>query len=129
MAPRAGTAGIHTTIFNQRRTVSPRCVGSVLRVLRNLMNHGSERFGKSRLESRFSHGSCVMRSSQSIVPETGQDVYLVLDDFGRPVGRAWRETAEEDANHETLIRDLMDINIPVPRASSLSIPPRAGRAM
>jgi hypothetical protein len=49
-----------------------------------------------------------MRSSQSIVPETGQDVYLVLDDFGRPVGRAWRETAEEDANHETLIRDLMD---------------------
>ena len=33
---------------------------------------------------------------------------LVLDDFGGRLGRAWRETAEEDANHETLIRDLMD---------------------
>ena len=42
-----------------------------------------------------------------MVPEI-QDVYLVLDDFGGRVGRAWRETAEEDANHETLIRDLMD---------------------
>jgi hypothetical protein len=43
-----------------------------------------------------------------MVPEAGQDIYLVLDDFGGRLGRAWRETAEEDANHETLIRDLMD---------------------
>ena len=35
-------------------------------------------------------------------------IYLVLDEFGGRLGRAWRETAEEDANHETLIRDLMD---------------------
>ena len=50
-----------------------------------------------------------MRRSPSMVSlEAGQDIYLVLDDFGGRLGRAWRETAEEDANHETLIRDLMD---------------------
>ena len=49
-----------------------------------------------------------MRHSPSMVPESGQDIYLVLDDFGGRLGRVWRETAEEDANHETLIRDLMD---------------------
>ena len=32
----------------------------------------------------------------------------MLDDFGGNFGRVWRETAEADANHETLIRDLMD---------------------
>jgi len=37
--------------------------------------------------------------------ETGHDTYLVLEDLGR-FGRVWRETAEADANHETLIRDL-----------------------
>ena len=37
-----------------------------------------------------------------------QDTYLVLDDFGGNLGRAWRETAEADADRETLIRDLMD---------------------
>ena len=31
----------------------------------------------------------------------------MLDDLGR-FGRVWRETAEQDANHETLIHDLMD---------------------
>jgi hypothetical protein len=30
---------------------------------------------------------------------------LVLDDFGGNLGRVWRETAEADANHETLIRE------------------------
>jgi len=48
-----------------------------------------------------------MRRSPSMVPEAGQDTYLVLDDLGR-LGRVWRETAEEDANHETLIRDLLE---------------------
>jgi len=48
-----------------------------------------------------------MRRSPSMVPESGQDIYLVLDNLGR-LGRVWRETAEEDANHETLIRDLLD---------------------
>ena len=46
--------------------------------------------------------------SPSIVPqEANQDTYLVLDDFGERLGRAWRETDEEDTGHETLIRDLI----------------------
>ena len=49
-----------------------------------------------------------MRRSSSMVPsEGGRDTYLVLEDLGR-FGRVWRETAEADANHETLIRDLLD---------------------
>jgi hypothetical protein len=49
-----------------------------------------------------------MRRSPSMVPaETGHDTYLVLEDLGR-FGRVWRETAEANANHETLIRDLLD---------------------
>jgi len=48
-----------------------------------------------------------MRRSPSVVPEASQDTYLVLDDLGR-FGRVWRETAEADANHETIIRDLLD---------------------
>ena len=35
------------------------------------------------------------------------DVYVVLDDFGS-TGRSYRETAEEGADRESLIRDLMD---------------------
>jgi hypothetical protein len=46
--------------------------------------------------------------SPSIVPPANQDTYLVLDDFGGRLGRAWRETDEEGADRETLIRDLMD---------------------
>ena len=49
-----------------------------------------------------------MRRSPSMVPsEAGHGTYLVLDDLGR-FGRVWRDTAEQDANHETLIRDLLD---------------------
>jgi hypothetical protein len=49
-----------------------------------------------------------MRRSPSMVPaETGHDTYLVLEDLGR-FGRVWRETAEANANHETLIRDQLD---------------------
>ena len=50
-----------------------------------------------------------MRSrSPSIVPrEANQDTYLVLDDFGGRLGRAWRETDEEGTDREMLIRDLM----------------------
>ena len=36
-----------------------------------------------------------------------QDTYLVLEDFGRR-GRCWRASDEEDADRETLIRDLVD---------------------
>jgi hypothetical protein len=49
-----------------------------------------------------------MRHSPSMVPSRGSgDTYLVLEDLGR-FGRVWRETAEADANHETLIRDLLE---------------------
>ncbi len=50
-----------------------------------------------------------MRTSPSIVPrEANRDTYLVLDDFGGRLGRAWRETNEEDTDRETLIRDLVE---------------------
>jgi hypothetical protein len=49
-----------------------------------------------------------MRGSQTIFHSANQDTYLVLDDFGGNLGRAWRETAEGDANREMLIHDLMD---------------------
>ena len=43
----------------------------------------------------------------SIIPHGAQqDTYLVLDDFGR-IGRAWRETAEEATDRETVIRNLI----------------------
>src|SRR4051812_22560256 len=49
-----------------------------------------------------------MRRSPSIVPrEDDQDIYLVLDDFGR-LGQAWRETDPENTDRETVIRDLLD---------------------
>jgi hypothetical protein len=44
-----------------------------------------------------------MPRSPSIVPE--DDVYLVLDDFGR-LGRAWRETDEAGASRTTLVRNF-----------------------
>jgi hypothetical protein len=51
----------------------------------------------------------AMRRSPSIVPrEANQDIYLVLDDFGGRLGRAWRETDEADTDRETLIRDLVE---------------------
>ncbi len=44
----------------------------------------------------------------SIVPEADdQNVYLVVDDFGRN-GRAYRETDVENADLETVIIDLLD---------------------
>jgi hypothetical protein len=52
---------------------------------------------------------------------------LVLEDLGR-FGRVWRETAEADANHETLIRDLLDDQCSHPSVSSPLIPLRAGPA-
>jgi hypothetical protein len=52
----------------------------------------------------------MRRSHQSppIVPQdANHDIYLVLDNFGDRLGRAWRETDEEGADRETLIRELM----------------------
>jgi hypothetical protein len=42
------------------------------------------------------------------VRQASRDIYLVLDDFGGRLGRAWRETVEEASSREMLIRDLMD---------------------
>jgi hypothetical protein len=50
------------------------------------------------------------------------DTYLVLEDFGGRLGRAWRETDAEATDRETLIQNLMD------GQSSPSTPRRAGRA-
>jgi hypothetical protein len=50
-----------------------------------------------------------MRFSPSIVPLPNDvDVYLVLDDFGHPLGRAWCETDEEHTDRDTLLRHLME---------------------
>ena len=49
-----------------------------------------------------------MRASPPIAPEHAGVLYLVLDDLGAKLGRAWRETGEGDADRETLIRDLLD---------------------
>lgn len=51
-----------------------------------------------------------MTRSPSIVPlvAADQDVYLVLEDFGSRLGRAWCETAEEDTSRATLVRRLID---------------------
>jgi hypothetical protein len=44
----------------------------------------------------------------SIVPnDDDQNVYLVVDDFGRS-GRAWRETDVENTDLETVILDLLE---------------------
>jgi hypothetical protein len=42
------------------------------------------------------------------VPEVSHDTYLVLDDFGGRLGRAWRETDEEASSRDVLISDLVD---------------------
>jgi hypothetical protein len=48
-----------------------------------------------------------MRQDSSIVPAAEHDVYLVLEDFGDDLGRAWAETAEERTDRATLLRELM----------------------
>jgi len=51
-----------------------------------------------------------MPRSPSIAPALPDDidVYLVLDDFGDRLGRAWRETGEERTDRERGITDLVD---------------------
>jgi hypothetical protein len=44
----------------------------------------------------------------SIVPRgDDQDVYLVVDDFGR-LGRVWREADVEATDFETVVTDMLD---------------------
>ena len=47
------------------------------------------------------------RSTPSLVPNADLTAHLVLDDFGKD-GRIYRETAEAEANLETVIRDILD---------------------
>lgn len=51
-----------------------------------------------------------MSPTPSISPALPDDreVYLVLDDFGGWLGRAWRETDEDDTDRATIIADLID---------------------
>jgi hypothetical protein len=50
-----------------------------------------------------------MPFSPSIVPlGEDQDVYLLLDQFGGPLGRAWRETDDEDTDFEAVVRHLLE---------------------
>jgi hypothetical protein len=54
-------------------------------------------------------GSVLSCVPPSIVPQDAErDTYLVLEDFGGRLGRAWRETDAESADRATLIRDLLD---------------------
>jgi hypothetical protein len=41
-------------------------------------------------------------------PPDDVDVYLVLDDFGERLGRAWAETVEERTDRATVIADILE---------------------
>ena len=70
-----------------------------------------------------------MRTSPSIAPQgLEQDTYLVLDDFGGMLGSSWRETGADDADRETLIRDLSMASTIIQSASPPSTLPKAGLA-
>jgi hypothetical protein len=47
----------------------------------------------------------MTNDSPSIIPNLVHEVYLVLDDFGK-LGRAYRETDENEADKETTIRRI-----------------------
>jgi hypothetical protein len=49
-----------------------------------------------------------MNQLPSIVPpDDDRDVYLVLDDFGGRLGRAWAETDEDNTDREVLLDHMM----------------------
>jgi hypothetical protein len=49
-----------------------------------------------------------MRCTPSVVPDTACEVYLVLDDFGGNIGKAWRETIEANTKRGALVRGLLE---------------------
>lgn len=55
-----------------------------------------------------------MKSRAITTPLSSEDVYLVLDDFGA-LGRTYRESGEDEADRETLLRQMMEgqFNAPV----------------
>jgi len=48
-----------------------------------------------------------MKCRQTAAPHSVGDVYLVLDDFGA-LGRSYRETDEDGADRETVIRQMIE---------------------
>ena len=63
---------------------------------------GRERENTCHLEFRYAYLAI------DFVPEgADHDTYLVLDNFGR-IGCSWRETDADNADHVTLIRDLVE---------------------
>ena len=70
-----------------------------------------------------------MPFSPSIVPSgEDQDVYLLLDQFGERLGRAWRETDEDDTDFEMLIRHLLEGQYSNPVRVVASTPRKVGPA-
>jgi len=50
-----------------------------------------------------------MSRAPSLVPEAfDRDIYLVFDNLGGCLGRAWRETQEGRTDRVTVIRDLLE---------------------
>lgn len=51
-----------------------------------------------------------MSPAPSITPPAPDDVdvYIVLDDFGGKLGRAWRESPEDRTDRDAVIIDLLD---------------------
>ena len=60
-----------------------------------------------------------MRPSPSIVPDSDQNTYLVLDDVGLN-GRAWREADVEHTRLENVIPGLFIANVTLAEAPRLS---------
>lgn len=48
-----------------------------------------------------------MRRRSCPLDRLDRDIFLVLEDFGARAGCSWRETDEQDADFETIIRDLL----------------------
>jgi hypothetical protein len=61
-----------------------------------------------------------------IANDDDQNVYLVVDDFGRN-GRAWRETDVESADLETVVLDMLEGQYKSPVRVVASTPPKNGR--
>jgi len=47
-----------------------------------------------------------MSATPSVVPNAGDTIYIVLDDFGK-IGAAYRETDPDDCDRSCVVRDLM----------------------
>jgi hypothetical protein len=64
--------------------------------------------GESRRNDRLLHRSDPQAAWGLRLTLPSQDVFLVLDQFGERLGRAWRETDENDTDYETLIHHLLE---------------------